>query len=173
MGMNEIALSVKRCHHGFLRVTRRRLASVGLTAARFDMLYTVRKHGWALRREDPVKISQSDLRRALGVTATVVSRMVRALETLGLVTRCRKTYGDRRQIQVTLTKTGLQTVNRACKLLLRGVLRIVYKGICYGHHRDPHTRFVAMATLESCLHALRKRLRDTAALYYRWGHPDD
>src|SRR5271155_3161454 len=117
--MNEIALSVKRCHHGFLRITRRRLASVDLTAARFDMLYTVRRHGWALRREDPVKISQSDLRRALGVTATVVSRMVRALETLGLVTRHRNAYGDRRQIQVTLTKTGLQTLNRACKLLLR------------------------------------------------------
>ena len=172
-GMNEIALGVKRAHHGFLRITRRRLASVGLTAARFDMLYAVRKHGWAFRREDRVKILQSDLRRALGVTATVVSRMVRALETLGLVVRHRDTYGDRRQILVTLTKRGLEALERAGRLLLKGVQHIVYKVICYGDHRDPHARFVAMETLESYLHALRQRFRDTATLYYHWGHPDD
>jgi DNA-binding MarR family transcriptional regulator len=172
-GMNEIALGVKRTFHGFLRITRQRFASVGLTAARFDMLYAVRKHGLAFRREDPVTINQSDLRRVLGVTATVVSRMVRALETLGLVERHRHGYGDRRQIRVTLTKRGLQTVNRACRLLLRRVQRSVYKAICYGHHRDSWKRLFAMDTLESYLRVLRKRFRDTATLYYPWGHPDD
>src|SRR5271163_4708955 len=105
--MNEIALGVKRTFHGFLRITRRRLASVGLTAARSDMLYAVRKDGWALGRDRAAEIRQSDLRRALGVSATVVSRMVRALETLGLVERHRCLDTDRRQIQVTLTKKGL------------------------------------------------------------------
>ena len=123
--------------------------------------------------EDSIELRQSDLRRILGVTATVVSRMVRALERLGLVARRRETDGDRRQIQATLTKRGLETVKRACRLLIRGVRRIVYEAICYGHHLDPHARFVAMETLDSYLRALRKRFRDTATLYYRWGHPDD
>ena len=172
--MNEIALGVKRTFHGFLRITRRRLAWVGLTAARFDMLYAVQNRGRFLSGEEgTIELRQSDLRRILGVTATVVSRMVRSLETLGLVTRRRETDGDRRQIQVILTKRGLETVERASRLLIRPIRRAVYKVICYGRHRDPHARFVAMETLESYLRALRERFRDSATLYYRWGHPDD
>src|SRR5277367_5509039 len=92
--MNEIALGAKRTFHGFLRITRRRLASVGLTGARFDMLYAVRRQGRFLSgEEDSIELRQSDLRRILGVTATVVSRMVRALERLGLVARRRETDG--------------------------------------------------------------------------------
>ena len=36
--MNAIAFGTKRAFHGFLRVTRKPFASLGLTAARFDMM---------------------------------------------------------------------------------------------------------------------------------------
>jgi DNA-binding MarR family transcriptional regulator len=115
--MNEIALGVKRTFHGFLRITRRPLASVGLTAARFDLLYAVRAHAWPSGVvESSVEMRQSDIRRALGVTATVVSRMVRSLQRLGVVVRRRESEGDRRQMLVALTATGLETLKAGCRL---------------------------------------------------------
>jgi DNA-binding MarR family transcriptional regulator len=172
--MNEIALGVKRSFHGFLRITRKPFASVGLTAARFDLLYAVRAGGRESRVvEGSVEMRQSTIRRCLGVTPTVVSRMVRSLEQLGLVVRRRETHRDRRQMRVILTTKGLQALKTACSMLLRSVQRFVYEVICYGRHRDPMARFMAMGALESYLQALREYLGDTATLRYPWGHPDD
>ena len=173
-GMNEIALGVKRSFYGFLRITRKPFASVGLTAARFDLLYAVRAGGSESRViEGSVEMRQSRIRRCLGVTPTVVSRMVRSLEQLGLVVRRREAYRDRRQMRVILTAKGLHALKAACSMLLRSVQRFVYEVICYGRHRDPMARFMAMGALESYLSALREYLGDTATLRYPWGHPDD
>ncbi|HTQ45353.1 MAG TPA: MarR family transcriptional regulator, partial [Polyangiaceae bacterium] len=65
-------------------MTRKPLASMGLTAARFDLLsalLTARgdRRSW--------RVQQSDLRKTLGVTAPVVTRMLKALEAIGLVER--------------------------------------------------------------------------------------
>jgi DNA-binding MarR family transcriptional regulator len=170
--MNAIAFGTKRAFHGFLRVTRKPFAWLGLTAARFDMMSAL--YG----RDGPltacrIGLRQSDLRRVLGVSASVVSRMVRALEKLGLVTRQRERDGDRRQIRVDLTQAGEECIRRARRIMLRGVLRIVYVAICFGSHRDPTTRFESMDNLESFLRGLRCEFGDTASLYYPWGHPDD
>jgi DNA-binding MarR family transcriptional regulator len=116
-------------------------------------------------------VLQSQLRRQLGVTAGVVSRMLRALEALGLVERVKSS--DRRQRIVMLTARGIDCVRRARRLLLRGVQRIVYDAICFGRSRDPQERFIHMERLESYLHVLRRHFGDTAWLYYPWGHPDD
>ncbi len=167
-------MGVKRTFHGFLRITRKSFASAGLTAARFDLLYAVRARGRESRVvEGSVEMRQSMIRRHLGVTPTVVSRMVRSLEQLGLVVRRRETVRDRRQIRVILTTKGLQALKTACSMVLRSVQRFVYEVICYGRHRDPTARFMAMGSLESYLMALRKYLGDTATLRYPWGHPDD
>jgi DNA-binding MarR family transcriptional regulator len=103
----------------------------------------------------------------------VVSRMVRSLQRLGLVVRRRESEGDRRQMLVALTAAGLETLKNACRLLIKGVQRIVYRVICFGRHRDPWERLLAMETLEDYLRALRKDFGDSATLYYSWGHPDD
>jgi DNA-binding MarR family transcriptional regulator len=169
--MNAIAFGTKRAFHGFLRVTRKALASVGLTAARFDMMCAL--FGSDQRgRSECYAISQSDLRDKLGVCASVTSRMVRALEALGWVKRARCTV-DRRQFRVALTDTGWKCICKARRLLLRGVQRIVYDAICFGRHRDPDARFVHMDRLESYLNVLRRDFGDRAVLYYPWGHPDD
>jgi DNA-binding MarR family transcriptional regulator len=170
--MNAIAFGTKRAFHGFLRVTRKALGSLGLTAARFDMMCALlRDDGFDPRPSYETR--QSDLRRTLGVTAPVVSRMLRALERLGLVARRRRPFGDRRQRWVELTTFGEKSIRKARRMLLRGVQRLVYAAICFGMHRDPSQRLIHMDQLEGYLRVLRHDFGDTARLYYPWGHPDD
>jgi len=152
-------------------VTRKQLVDLGLTAARFDLLSVLVRR----RRGDLCTpgVRQSQIRRMLGVTAPVVTRMVRALEALGLVQRWREQFGDRRQVRVQLTEAGEKCILKARGVMLPAMTRMVYRAICFGAHRSAEARFVHMATLEGYLDGLRKRFRDTAGLYYPWGHPDD
>jgi DNA-binding MarR family transcriptional regulator len=115
---------------------------------------------------------QSELWRTLGVTPSVVSRILHSLEELGLIRR-EVAPDDRRQREVLLTEKGRQCVREAYRMVVRWVLRFVYEVICWGKHRDPDERFTHMSTLEDYLIALRRYSRDSATLYYPWGHPDD
>ena len=169
--MNAITFGTKRAFHGFLRVTRKQLVELGLTAARFDLLSVlVQCRPGALCLSG---VRQSDIRRMLGVTAPVVTRMVRALVRLGLVERWREQFGDRRQVRVWLTKAGEKCIRKARKVMLPAVKRMVYRAICCGDHRSASARFFHMLKLEDYLNSLRRRFRDKARLYYAWGHPDD
>ncbi|HTQ43705.1 MAG TPA: MarR family transcriptional regulator [Polyangiaceae bacterium] len=116
---------------------------------------------------------QSEIRRALGVTAPVVTRMLRALEGMGLVQRWRERDWDRRQVRVALTEAGERCIEQARKVMLPLMKRIVHRAICFGQHRNADARFRHMETLESYLRELRAWFGDTARLYYPWGHPDD
>ena len=169
--MNQIIFASKRAFHGVLRVTRRPLAALGLTAARFDLLYAL------LSGEGtdsiPRSTRQSELRRCLGVCAAVVSRMLGSLEKLGWVTRHRLPKGhDRRQRIVMLTVTGRERMVAAFKMLRRASWRLVHEAICFGRHRKPSPRFVHTQQLESYLRGMRTEYRDGATLHYPW-HPDD
>jgi MarR family transcriptional regulator for hemolysin len=99
-----IFFGLRRAWHGFLRITRRALATIGLTSARFDLLYV-------LQRGDG-RVTQRGLRRTLGVNRTTISRMLGSLEALGLVTR-EKSYGDRRTREVRLTEEGRRRIRVA------------------------------------------------------------
>ena len=162
--MNAQFFSTKRAHHGILRMTRKSLAHFGLTAARFDMLYAIRRDGCL----------QSSLRRILGVTAPVVSRMLHALEELRLVTRVRS-EGDRRQRRVGLTVAGRHCLRRAFRKLGRrsgAAYRALMRAITFGEWRDPDACFRATCNLDDLLRGMRKEFGDTATLHYPW-HPDD
>jgi len=169
--VNAITFGTKRVFHGLLRVTRKQLVEMGLTAARFDLLSVLVKcrHGELCAPG----VRQSTIRRMLGVTAPVVTRMVRALEGLGMVKRWREREGDRRQVLVGLTEAGERCIVKAREVMLPAVSRMVYRAICFGRHRSADARFRHMDTLESYLSNLRGRFRDSATLYYPWGHPDD
>ncbi len=169
--MNAITFGAKRTFHGFLRVTRKPLLGMGLTAARFDLLTVLLGSGRSDFKLHGVR--QSSLRRELGVTAPVVTRMVRALEGLGLVRRWREELRDRRQMRVALTEAGERCIRWAHKVMIRAMRRLVCVAICFGKHRNADERLRNMAMLESYLDALRKEFGDGAGLYYRWGHPDD
>jgi DNA-binding MarR family transcriptional regulator len=167
--MNAIFFASKRAFHGVLRVTRKTLRSLGLTAARFDLMF-------ALLKRDTARVGgstrQNDLRRTLGVTASVVSRMLRSLEALGWVRRTRP-LNDRRQREVFLTEPGRGRIRTAYKTLFRAAQRLVDRAICFGEHRDRNARFWHMTTLEEYLDGMRRYYCDIASLYYPWGHPDD
>ena len=170
--MHAIFFGVKRAFHGALRVTRKPLQSFGLTAARFDLMYALLLHD-PIDRSCGVRMRQSELRRSLGVSASVVSRMLQSLERLGLVARRRPEHGDRRQRQLSLTERGRACIVDAYRALLRAARRLVHEAICFGRHRDPSQQFVHLDTLESYLSAMRRQYGDRATLYYPWGHPDD
>ena len=169
--VNAITFGTKRAFQGFVRVTRKRLVALGLTAARFDLLSVL--VGSRGGESCAAGVRQSVIRRMLGVTAPVVTRMLRALEALGWVYRWREDDWDRRQIRVALTEAGERCILRARKVMLPAVKRMVHRAICFGQQRSADARFIHMATLESYLSGLRTRFGDTARLYYPWGHPDD
>src|SRR5260370_26285627 len=167
--MNAVFFASKRAFHGVLRVTRKPLRSLGLTAARFDLMF-------ALLKRDMARVGgstrQNDWRRTCGVTASVVRRMLRSLEALGWVRRTRPLY-DRRQREVSLTEPGRGCIRTAYKALFRAAQRLVDRAICFGEHRDRNARFWHMTTLENYLDGMRRYYCDIASLYYPWGHPDD
>jgi DNA-binding MarR family transcriptional regulator len=129
------------------------------------MLYAIRRGRSQL---------QSQLRRILGVTAPVVSRMLRSLEELRLVTR-EPCSSDRRQRIVRLTIAGKCCLQHAFRTLARAnkpPYRALMRAITFGHPNDVDKCFVATCNLESVLRAMRIEFGDTATLYYPW-HPDD
>jgi DNA-binding MarR family transcriptional regulator len=173
--MNAIFFACKRVFHGAVRIGREPLQSVapGLTAARFDMMFVLAGQPLEADQFRRDGMLQSELRQILGVSAPVVTRMLRSLEALGWVARYRNEYGDQRQRTVVLTEAGLACIRSAYKLVVRIAKRIVDRAICWGNHRDADARFFHMDTLECYLRRLRAYCRDTARLCYRWGHPDE
>lgn len=93
--MHTAFFDMKQAHLSAVRFSRRETEAVGLTPARLDMLRTI--------LEQPgMHVLQRKLRHFLGVSNAVVSIMVRALESLGFVTRTRD-ENDGRTFDVRLT----------------------------------------------------------------------
>ncbi len=101
--MDEVFFGLKRGHLAATRFSARLLFKFGLTPARFDLLRLVLHSGAA-------GMSQAYLRARLGVARSTVSRMLRALEQLGLVERDATSF-DRR--------------SRTCKLTVEGRSRVM------------------------------------------------
>jgi DNA-binding MarR family transcriptional regulator len=167
--MHAIFFATKRAFHGVLRVTRKPLESVGLTAARFDLMFALLQSDLQVR----YPVHQSEMRRRLGVSAPVVSRMLGSLEAMGLVSRRRPEYGDKRQREIRLTDAGLQCIRAAHRMLTRAVRRLVHQAICFGKHRDKSARFLHIFGLDAYLRSMREHYGDAATLTYPLGHPDD
>ena len=167
--MNAILFGLKRAFHASIRITRPIIAAHGLTAARFDMLYLIKSSYHRLY--DP-GVKQSDLRRALGVTAPTVSRMLRSLEKLGLVTRTRPSCGDTRQRIVNLTLAGLSCIRRAIRSIVRRrTVEIAFAKVLT-NDRSYSTHIAETENAESVCSCIRDGFGDSATLYYPW-HPDD
>jgi DNA-binding MarR family transcriptional regulator len=162
--MNALFFSVKRAYHGTLRVFRGALARLGLTAARFDLLYIVLKERGLLQRE---------LQRALGVAAPTVSRMLASLEELGLVTR-EVAEDDCRQRYVELTKLGRRSVIRAARELIHsGVVDLTIDTALTPAWNDPTACVLARRECLHTLRLLRYAYRDVATREYPYAHCAD
>jgi DNA-binding MarR family transcriptional regulator len=93
--MDDLLFAYKRVHLAGNRHALMLLAAFGVTPARFDLMRI-------LYGRETFEMAQSVLRAELGVSRATVSRMLLALEKLGLVTR-RPDESDRRTKIVTLT----------------------------------------------------------------------
>jgi DNA-binding MarR family transcriptional regulator len=140
------------------------LANMGLTAARFDLLYAVRGR----RRGMP----QSVLQRVLGVSRATVSRMLASLEALGLVKRT-VDPADRRRKRVELTDLGRQRIDFAHKQLTRSGWAQLAIDSALGAEGQAERWwsgpvFKTMSHLDGMLSALRRAFYDTGSLEYPW-----
>jgi DNA-binding MarR family transcriptional regulator len=165
--MNAHFFGTKRAFHSILRITRKPLRSLGLTAARYDLLYALFRRRCRARPEKLTR-RQSDLRRELGVHRSVVSRMLHSLEVLGFVERARPATGDKRERQVRLTRAGLERIRDAFRCLERASKRLLCMAICFGRQRDFEARLHHMGTYEGYLSGIRGTFGDTAGLDYPW-----
>ena len=168
--MHAAFFGLKRAYWGSLGTTRKKLTDMGLTAARFDLLYILRSSSWAF------PLPQRSLYRKLGCTPPVVSRMLKSLRELGLVTRDRCAT-DARQRLIGLTEKGRLLINRAIRyfMIRRRADRLVQQGLCPTMlpgiaRRD--AAFKEMCILEPILDNLRKGFQARGTLDYPW-HPDD
>lgn len=164
--MNQIFFGLKRALHGVLRITRPWLSRLGLTPARFNLLYALQRRPWG-------GVSQRSLQGILGVTAPTVSRMLASLEELGLVRR-ELLSGYRRRRNVHLTEEGQRRIRRAIRNFIGwGVAQLaVDSALCPDGWHDPGACFGAMDDCDSKLNAFRSAYGDVATLYFPW-HPDD
>jgi DNA-binding MarR family transcriptional regulator len=164
--MHAIFFGLKRAHHGTLRITRSALAALGLTAARFDLLYAVKRTSCGML--------QSTLRKALGVSRATVSRMLASLEELGLVRRKIAT-ADGRQKFVELTKKGRKRIVRAHRHFTRsGWAQLAIDSALGGKYSTDHwckeeDCARATAALEVTLGDIRDAFHDFATLNYPSG----
>jgi DNA-binding MarR family transcriptional regulator len=167
--MHEAFFGLKRAYWGSIRTTRKRLTEMGLTAARFDLLYLLIEMPW-------MPTPQKTIVKKLGVTPPVVSRMLKSLRELGLVVRERDCV-DRRGWLISLTVEGRYRVRDAIDVFIRRgrAWRIVQRGLCPkmppGEDRDD-AAFRLMCSVEEVLDRLRKGFRAGGTHHYPW-HPDD
>jgi DNA-binding MarR family transcriptional regulator len=177
--MNSIFFDMKRAYHATLRVGRGRLRDMGLTAARFDLLFALTDEG---RKRGPL-IYQSVLRRILGVTRPTVSRMLQSLEKLGFVRR-RRSDVDRRQVEVRLTAGGWIRIRSAYRsLTVSGwslvALERVLSGASVEGNDDlvaafcPFLHLGAIEEPQDFLTRIRRGFGDFATLDYPWCLFDD
>jgi DNA-binding MarR family transcriptional regulator len=164
--MHSVFFGLKRAYHSTLRLTRKTLGKMGLTAARFDLLFALHSSGKG-------GVRQSQLRRTLGVCASVISRMLKALELLGYVKRERE-MGDTRQRRVTLTNKGRGRIERGIRQFISwGYVQLALESVLVPNApSDSGDALAAVENAESVLRRLRGGFGDSADLHYRW-HPDD
>jgi DNA-binding MarR family transcriptional regulator len=122
---------MKRCHLSAVAIGRKILRGTkppedpdydgvpDMTPARFDILYLVLGRKMPLLGE-PRSIEMAELRRKLGLARATISKAVKRLVQLGLVTCDFHPGGNRRNKVVWLTDEGTARIKRALHLVLTG-----------------------------------------------------
>lgn len=158
--MHPVSFAFKRGHIRAVVAHRDFLKPFGITPARFDALYVIRWRGGSCY--------QSQIWQDLDLHPSTISRMLKSMEQLGLVVRERE-YGkfiDAREVIVTLTCLGLETIIGAIKAFLRDdELRAFYNRM--------HTRGVEyIKETVAAVRNIGEWLRDFAIHPYSAERPD-
>jgi DNA-binding MarR family transcriptional regulator len=158
--MNRIFFLLKRTFQSTLRVTRRWMARLRMTPARYDLMRAI-----TMNREG---LWQSELAGILGVTPQTVSRMLGALEARGLVGRERDQIVDRRRLWVWLTKYGWTVMRRVQKVFVSsGASTLILERATADRYAVPDEQTTRHAKIgaEMMLRHMRWSLHDPSTLY--------
>ena len=162
--MHAALFGLKRAYQGSLSISRKEFKEIGLTAARFDLLYAV--------KEQRGGVLQSALRKILGYCRATVSKMLISLEKLGLIKRSVYPH-DRRQRLVELTWPGRKRLGKAkLRFFWSGWAELAFAsaigitGLYQWFNED--SIFEAKSWLIARLDALREGFGDGASLEYPW-----
>ena len=168
--MHQIFFLFKRSYWGIQNKLRVPLKDFDITPARVDMLYAIKESNgdWLAQRE------QRRLTRKLGVTRSVVSRMLRAMVRLGWISRTKAEY-DRRMWLVSITEKGKELLDRVMRTFVKSgrVAHWVYVGLMDAWWRKRRLRFQRLLFFEDELQCFRKNFNGGGTLYYPFGHPDE
>jgi DNA-binding MarR family transcriptional regulator len=172
--MHPVFFDAKRAFLSSVAVTRKMLRSIapGMTAARYDMMFVIahrprrQTHFSAARPA----VRQFKVREALGVSAAVVSRMIRSLVELGWVRREQR--NDRRQRWLKLTDEGRKQLRAAFRQVARFAKRLVPRVLCGDRHRSRIARAAAIHNSRNLLGRFRAGCGDTAELWFHPPSPD-
>jgi DNA-binding MarR family transcriptional regulator len=162
--MHTVFFGLKRAHHATLGLTRNALKRMGLTAARFDMLFALKPSRFGML--------QSKLRRLLGVSRATVSRMLASLEQLGFLTR-KISWSDRRTRDVHLTPRGRSVIVSAHRAFTRsGWAQLAVDSAlgtegAYRWYREGDS-IASTALFDGLLRQVRRVFGDSAKLVYPW-----
>jgi DNA-binding MarR family transcriptional regulator len=115
-------------------------------------------------------VTQSEVRKQLGVSAPVVSRMVRSLVARGWVRQSR-VHCDKRQRSLALTEEGIAALLAAFRQAGRFATRLLIRTFCGQRDRHWADRSEAMRHAESFFSRLRTACGDTARVGYSWPWP--
>ena len=172
--MNTVFFGAKRAFLSSVALTRRRLRAIapGMTAARYDMMFVIAHRP---RREEQFwapwpAVRQARVREALGVSAAVVSRMLRSLVELGWVqSTC--PCGDRRQRCLQLTAEGRKQMQAAFRQVASFAKRFLQR-VLYGDRHGSVAAYRVMVETQRVLGRLRAACGDTANLWRSLPSPD-
>ena len=169
--MHQIFFLAKRSYWGIQNKLRWPLKDdFDITPARVDMLYAIEKSPCV----EPAAKEQRRLTKKLGVTRSVVSRMLKAMLALGWISREKAAY-DRRLWLVSITEKGQELLDRVMRSFVKSgrVAHWVYRGLLGDWWRKRGLRFERLIFFEADLSFFRQNFNGGGTLYYPFGHPDE
>lgn len=160
--MHAMFFAVKAANLRSMSFQRRVARGLGITPARFDLLWAVKGSGG----------KQDALARCLAVSRSNVGRMVRALERLGWVTRRRDV--DRRKRVISLTERATELLEGEGRLRVKWAHKALRR--LSWSVRAPFTALDRMIDLENELAGIQlvwAAGRAVVPPIYDYGHPDE
>ena len=162
--MHQLFFTLRRGFHTSNQFLSRMLKPLGITPARLDVLHAVDELG--------VRPRQTWLAQWFGVTAATMSKLVRALEGLGLIERARDPT-DARAFRISLTALGLRLLRRVQREIGgSGAAEFAAASAVACKWWDENQAFMQMEAFDDALRRIRKQFGDIAGFHYPW-HPDD
>ena len=164
--MHIAPFSLKRAHQSTLRYLRRFAKHYDLTPARYDLLNLV---GDGL-------MPQCEIHKGLGVTRATTSRMLIALEKLGLIQRGRPYINRRRQNRrnflVSLTREGMRRVRAVRDSIVAPWFQLAFEHYYVAHGWTREAAFFEVDQLICSVDGIAKHFGDTAENIYPCEEPD-